>query len=57
MAAPPVEAGAAHDATSEAFAPWAVTEDGAPGVVQGVSGAEAEAPEVPTELVAVTVTA
>ena len=54
---PPLEAGAVHDTTEEALAlEVAVTPVGAPGVVDGVAGADAaDAGPVPMALVAVTV--
>jgi len=57
IAAPPVETGAAHDTTDDAFpAPVALTAVGAPGTVDGTTAAEAdEAEPVPEAFVAVTV--
>jgi hypothetical protein len=57
IAAPPVETGAVHDTTDEAFAaPVALTAVGAPGTVEGVTAADdEEAAPVPETFVAVTV--
>ena len=57
IAAPPVDAGAAHETTDCAFAfDVAVTNVGAPGAVAGTAAPEAaDATPVPAEFVAVTV--